>query len=135
MRKADFTHLRSHNMNKPLFLAAILLSGATLVLAGNKSQLGTIVSENSVACGSKMEKKMTVAVLCQEYVVRSVTTDYHVRQMKPSDAVIIPINASVEFTLDKDKMKLRVNGKSYEYQVVSEAAAPEPKPLAAATRP
>jgi hypothetical protein len=32
-------------------------------------------------------------------------------------------------------MKLRVNGKSYEYQVVSEAAAPEPKPFADATKP
>src|SRR5258707_1801624 len=39
---------------------------------------------------------------CQEYVVRSITTDYHIRQMKPADAVIIPIHASVEFTLDKD---------------------------------
>jgi hypothetical protein len=128
-------------MKKPFFLAAVvlsaavILSGAVLVHAGNKSRLGTIISENSVACGSKVEKKMTVAVLCQEYVVRSVTTDYHVRQMKPADAVIIPINTSVEFTLDKDKMKLRVNGKSYEYQVVSEAAAPEPKQAADATKP
>ena len=122
-------------MKKSLFLAAVVLSGAVVVQAGNKSQLGTIISENSVACGSKMEKKMTVAVLCQEYVVRSLTTDYHIRQMKPADAVIIPINTSVEFTLDKDKMKLRVNGKSYEYQVVSEAAAPEPKPFADATKP
>jgi hypothetical protein len=122
-------------MKKTFFLAAIILSGALLVQAGNKSQLGTIISENSVTCGSKVEKKQTVAVLCQEYVVRSVTTDYHVRQMKAADAVIIPINVSVEFTLDKDKMKLRVNGKSYEYQVVSEAAAPEPKPVADATRP
>jgi hypothetical protein len=123
-------------MKKTFFLAAIVFSGALLVQAGNKNQLGTIISENSVTCGSKVEKKQSVAVLCQEYVVRSVTTDYHVRQMKPADAVIIPINSSVEFTLDKDKMKLRVNGKSYEYQVVSEAAAPEPKPVAAdATRP
>ena len=121
-------------MKKALFLAAILLSGAMLVQA-NKSQLGTIISENSVTCGSTVEKgkknqQVSVAVLCQEYVVRSVTTDYHVRQVKPSDAVIIPINTSVEFTLDKDKMKFRVNGKTYEYQVVSEAAVPEPKPVA-----
>src|SRR3979490_35557 len=102
-------------MKKPLFLAAVaVLSGAVVVQAGNKSQLGTIISENSVACGSKMEKKMTAAALCHRYVVPSTTTDSPIRQMKPADAVIIPIHASVEFTLDKDKMKLRVNGKSYE---------------------
>ena len=122
-------------MKKPFVLAAAVLLAPALIHAGNKSQVGTIISENSVTCGSRVEKKQTVAVLCQEYVVRSLTTDFHVRQMKPSDAVIIPINAAVEFTLDKDKMKLRVNGKSYEYQVVSEAAAPEPKQAADATRP
>ena len=121
-------------MKKAFFLASVILCGATLVRAGNKSQMGTIISENSVACGSKVEKKQTVAVLCQEYVVRSLTTDFHVRQMKPAEAVIIPINTPVEFTLDKDKMKLHVNGKSFEYQVVSEAAAPEPK-QADAVRP
>ena len=118
-------------MKKAILIAALVLSGAMIVQAGNKSQVGTIISENSVACGSKVEKKQTVAVLCQEYVVRSFSTDFHVRQMKPAEAVIIPINTPVEFTLEKDKMKLRVNGKSYEYQVVSEAAAPEPKPVAA----
>ena len=127
-------------MNKPFSLVAAVLLTPALIYAGNKSQLGTIISENSVTCGSAQEKgkknqQVTVAVLCQEYVVRSFTTDYKVRQMKPSDAVIIPINTAVEFTLDKDKMKFRVNGKTYEYQVVSEAAAPEPKQAADATKP
>jgi hypothetical protein len=36
---------------------------------------------------------------------------------------LIPINTPIEFTLDKDKIKFRANGKSYEYLVVSEAAA------------
>jgi len=113
-------------MKKPLLLAAILLLEPMLAFAG-KPQTGTIISENSVACGSTVEKgkknrQMTVEVLCQEYVVRTAGTDYHIRQLKPSDKALIPVKTSIEFTLDKDKMKFKANGKSYEYLIVSEAA-------------
>ena len=114
-------------MKKSLMLAGVLFLGGTLVQAGNKPQFGTIISENSVACGSMVEKgkknkQMTVELLCQEYVVRTEGTDYHIRQMKPSEKALIPVNTAVEFTLDKDKMKFKANGKSYEYLIVSEAA-------------
>lgn len=114
-------------MKKPLMLAAVLLLGGTLVQAGNKPQYGTIISENSVACGSTVEKgkkktQTTVELLCQEYVVRAIDTDYHIRQMKPADKALIPVNTPIEFTLDKDKMKFKANGKSYEYVIVSETA-------------
>jgi hypothetical protein len=115
-------------MKKPFFLAAIVFSGAILLQAGNKPQTGTIISENSVACGSTLEKgkknkQISVEVLCQEYVVRTAGADYHIRQVKPSDKALIPINTPIEFTLDKDKIRFKANGKSYEYLVVSEAAA------------
>jgi bisphosphoglycerate-dependent phosphoglycerate mutase len=78
-----------------------------------------------VACGSQIKnKKETAQVLCQEYVIRTETTEYHVRQEKPADKALIPVNTSVEFTLDKDKMKFKANGKKYEYLIVSESAAP-----------
>ena len=98
-----------------------------MVQAGNKPQFATIISENSVVCGSTVEKgkknkQMTVEVLCQEYVVRTEGTDYHIRQTKPSEKALIPVNTAIEFTLDKDKMKFKANGKSYEYVIVSEAA-------------
>lgn len=114
-------------MKKPLMLIAVLLFGATLVQANNRPQGGTIISENSVPCGSTLEKgkknkQMTVELLCQEYVVRTVVTDYHIRQMKPTEKALIPVNTPIEFTLDKDKMKFKANGKSYEYLIVSEAA-------------
>ncbi len=114
-------------MKKPFLLAAVLLFGAILVRAGNKPQTGTIISEKSVACGSTLEKgkknkQTTVEVLCQEYVVRTAAADYHIRQLKPADKALIPVNTPVEFTLDKDKMKFKANGKSYEYLIVSEAA-------------
>ena len=115
-------------MKKPFLLAAVVFCGAILTQAGNKPQTGTIISENSVACGSTLEKgkknkQTSVEVLCQEYVVRTAGTDYHIRQAKPSDKALIPINTSIEFTLDKDKIRFKANGKSYEYLVVSEAAA------------
>jgi hypothetical protein len=112
-------------MKKPILLAAAVILGAVLAEASNKTQTGTIISENSVACGSKLEKKKeSVDLLCQEYVVRTDTTDYRIRQEKPSNKALIPINTPIEFTLDKDKIKFKANGKSFEYLVVSESAAP-----------
>ena len=123
-------------MKKSFFLATTVIFAATLAQAGNKPQSGTIVAENSVACGAKQDKKKeSVDLLCQEYVIRADTTDYHVRQEKPASKALIPLNTPVEFTLEKDKIKFKANGKSFEYIVVSEsavptttAAAPTPKP-------
>jgi hypothetical protein len=105
-----------------LFLAALLLS-ASISPAGPQPQAGTIISQSSVACGAKKSKKQDIDLLCQEYVVRAGSTDYTVRQPKPSNQTLIPINTPVEFTLDKNKMKFKANGKSFEFLVVAQAAA------------
>ena len=110
-------------MKKSFLLAALVIFTAIFGQAGDKTQMGEIISENSVACGSKSEKNKTTELLCQEYVVRTASTDYHVRQQKPAEKELIPINTAIEFTLDKDKMKIKADGKSYEYLVVSETAA------------
>ena len=67
-------------------------------------------------------------MLCQEYGVRTETTGYHVRQEKHADQELLPVTTGMELTLDKDKMKLKANGKKYEYLVVSETAPAAPKP-------
>jgi hypothetical protein len=113
-------------MNKPFLFAAVVIFAAICAQAGDKTETGTIISENSVSCGSKLEKKKQTELLCQEYVVRTATTDYHIRQMKPVEKELIPINTPIEFSLDKDKIKFKAAGKSYEYIVVSEAAADTP---------
>jgi hypothetical protein len=120
-------------MRKTLMLVvAVVLAG--IPAAAKEPQAGTIVSESSVACGSQVKnKKQTADVLCQEYVIRTETTEYHVRQEKPADKALIPVNTSVEFTLDKDKMKFKADGKKYEYLVVSESAAPATAAAATAT--
>ncbi len=91
---------------------------------------GTIVSENSVACGSQSKGKKTSDIMCQEYVIRTDTTEYHVRQEKEAHKELLPVNAPVELTIGKDKMKFKVNGKGYEMLVVSEAAVTSAQPSA-----
>src|SRR5258708_10459390 len=47
---------------------------------------------------------------------------------RPPRSTLFPYTTlfrSIEFTLDKDKIRFKANGKSYEYLVVSEAAASE----------
>ncbi|MGB7726553.1 MAG: hypothetical protein WBL50_00880 [Candidatus Acidiferrum sp.] len=110
-------------MKKSLIFCAALFLSSTAAAPGPKPQSGNILSHTSVACGSKKSKKQDVDLLCQQYVVRSGTTDYTIRQPKPSDQNIIPLNTPVQFTLDKNKVKFKVNGKSFEFIVVGQAAA------------
>lgn len=106
-------------------LVVSLVLGAGAAAAKDKEMQGTIVSENSVPCGTQAKgKKQTVSMMCQEYVIRTDATDYHVRQEKEEHKALLPVNAPVEMTLSKDKMKFKVNGKGYEMLVVSESAAP-----------
>jgi uncharacterized low-complexity protein len=124
-----------------LILAALTL--ATLMLAAIAAQAkdemsGTIVSENSVQCGTENKnKKKSTDMMCQEYVIRTGSTDYHVRQEKEAHKELIPVNAPVELSIKKDKMKFRVNSKEYEMLIVSESSAPAPgaTPAAAPTTP
>jgi hypothetical protein len=120
-------------MRQTFLLLAVLALSMTAG-AKDKEMSGTIVSENSVPCGSQAKGKKTSDLMCQEYVIRTEATEYHVRQEKEAHKELIPVNAPVEMTLSKDKMKFRVNGKSYEMLVVSESAAPAataPAPVAA----
>jgi hypothetical protein len=110
-------------VKKSLSLVAALLLTTMAVSAGPKPQPGTVLSQNSVPCGAKKSKKQDIDLLCQQYVIRSGSTDYTVRQPKPEDQTLIPLNTAIEFTLDKNKMKFKANGKSFEFLVVSQAAA------------
>jgi len=108
------------------FLVMAVLALSMTATAKDKEMQGTIVSENSVQCGSQAKGKKTSELMCQEYVIRTATTEYHVRQEKEAHREMLPVNAPVELTLSKDKMKFKVNGKGYEMLVVSESAAPAP---------
>jgi hypothetical protein len=115
-------------------LAGVVVIAFTLARAGEAPKSGTIVSENSVDCGTKKQgHKAQTDLMCQEYVLRTDTMEYHIRQPKQKDQAMLPLNAPVQYTIDKDKMKLKVQGKSYQFLVVSEAAAtPDAKQSAGA---
>ena len=110
-------------MKKSLLVVAVLVVGATFSSAAEQPMPGTIVSEASVDCGTKKQgKKESTDLLCQQYTVRTASTEYKIRQQKPSDKTILPANTPIEFTLDKDKMKFKVNGKKHEYLIVGTSA-------------
>jgi len=117
-----------------LMMAFLLL--CAIAAAKDTPMQGTIVSENSVPCGSQAEgKKKTTELMCQEYVIRTDSTEYHVRQEKEAHKALLPVNAAVELTLKKDKMKFNLNGKEYEMLVVSESAAPSSATPPATSKP
>jgi hypothetical protein len=111
-------------MKKKLLAVTVLFFvGASFSSAAEQPMAGTIVSETSVDCGTKKQgKKESTDLLCQQYTVRTATTEYKIRQQKPSEKSILPANTPIEFTLDKDKMKFKVNGKKYEYLIVGTSA-------------
>ena len=121
-------------MRKIFLLPTVVLLSMT-AWAGDKEMQGTLVSESSVACGSEAKGKKSTQLMCQEYVIRTDTTEYHVRQEKEAHKALIPVNAPVELTLKKDKMKFKVNGKEYEMLVVSESAVPAGAAPAAPSKP
>ncbi len=108
-------------MKKGLLLFAAAAFSAILAQAATAPQTATVISENSVNCGTKGGKK-SIDLLCQDYVIRTATVEYHIRQSKPSDKALVPVNTKIEFITDKDKVKFKIDGKSYEYVIVSEAA-------------
>jgi len=110
-------------MKKMLLALGVLAMGASFSPAGQKPMMGTIISESSVDCGTKKQgKKESTELLCQQYTVRTDTSEYQIRQEKPGEKAIIPANTPIEFTLDKDKMKFKANGKKYEFLVVGNSA-------------
>jgi hypothetical protein len=109
-------------MKKILAVFAALNLAAVVASAAPKPQSGTILSQTSVACGTKKSKKQDIDLLCHQYVVRSGSTDYTIRQPKPDEQHIIPLNTAIEFTLDKNMMKFKANGTSFKFMVISQAA-------------
>lgn len=122
-------------MRNAFFVLGMLAFGVGIAAAKENLMQGTIQSENSVQCGSQAKGKKTSDLMCQEYVIRTGATDYHVRQEKEAHKQLLPINAPVELTISKDKMKFKVNGKPYEMMIVSEAAAPAAVSASAAAAP
>jgi hypothetical protein len=116
------------SMKNAILILGVLVFGVLILGVGAASakdaMQGTLISENSVQCGSQAKGKKTSDLMCQEYVIRTATTEYHVRQEREGHKEMLPVNSPVELTISKDKMKFKLNGKGYEMLIVSEAAVP-----------
>ncbi|HTP68836.1 MAG TPA: hypothetical protein VMJ35_08035 [Dongiaceae bacterium] len=107
---------------RPICLVGLLLA-ASWSYAATKTTSGTVVSMTSVECGTKKKsKKESTALLCQQYVVHTATSEYKIQQQKPGDQHVIPANTPIEFTIDKNKMKFKFDGNKFEFIIVSTAA-------------
>jgi hypothetical protein len=104
----------------PALILVLLL--AFVCLAEEKSTSGTIISMQAVDCGTKKDGKKSTTLTCHQYVVHTATTEYQIRQKKPEEQEILHANTQIQFTLNKDKMKIKVNGKKYEYIIVGTSA-------------
>lgn len=109
-------------------LAALLLVAVALpsspAFADKTPLSGTIISMQSVECGSKKKGKTSTSLLCHQYVVRTASSEYQFRQQKPAEEHVFPANTPIQFTLNKNKAKFKVDGKNYEYLVVGTSALP-----------
>ena len=107
--------------SRPILLVGLLLTAAWSYAATATS--GTVVSMTSVECGTKKKsKKESTALLCQQYLVHTASSEYKIQQQKPGDQHVIPANTPIQFTIDKNKMKFKYDGNKFEFIIVSTAA-------------
>jgi uncharacterized low-complexity protein len=111
---------------------AILLSAASQ--AKEVSETATVVTMNSVPCGTKVaHHKKTSELLCHEYILRAGSTEYHVQQKEEKSSDLLTLGQQVTFTINKDRMRLhgtntKGKAKDFEFVVVSMTAAGEENP-------
>jgi hypothetical protein len=125
---------------KTAFVLSVVV-GATLLSAAAQakdvSQTATIVSMNSVPCGTKGEHhKKTRELLCHEYVLRSGSTEYHIQQKEEKRTDLMAIGQQATFTIHDDRMRLHATNtsgklKDFEFVLVLITAAAEVNPPSA----
>ena len=95
---------------KTAFILSVVV-GATLqsalAQAKDVGQTATIVTMNSVPCSAKIgHRKESGGPLCNEYILRSGTTEYHIQQKQGKNAELLAIGQQVTFTIHADRMHL-----------------------------
>ncbi|MFY9661133.1 MAG: hypothetical protein WAJ97_10955 [Terriglobales bacterium] len=86
-------------------------------------QFGTLLQMDSVNCGTDKGHQKMHTLLCQEYVVQTDHVNYRIRLKDDKHPVLLPVGGNAQFRIEKDSMKLSVEGsdnnKEREYVVVS----------------
>ena|ERR1700678_3147938 len=103
---------------KVLLLSSMLLAAAAYGKEPKAYQSGQLLQMDAVSCAPQK----TQAPLCQEYVLQTEKVDYRIRSADAKHAVLLPVGERAQFSLAKDKMRVRVeslDNKEREYVVIS----------------
>jgi hypothetical protein len=140
-------------MRSKLMLCAVLgLATAAYAKDPKAYQSGKLMQMDSVACGTSEKdaksfagevlgtdsgSRKTQQVLCQEYVLQSDSVVYHIRPRDEKHPALLPVGQQAQFRIEKDKMKLRMEDttKEYEYIVVSITPRTDSSSADASSRP
>jgi len=125
---------------KTAFILSVV-AGATLLAtsaqAKDVGQKATIVSVNSIPCAVKAaHRKESGEPACNEYILRSGSTEYHVQQKQEKKTELLPAGQQVTFTIHGDRMHLHANDssgrpKDFDLPLVLITVAPEVNPPSA----
>lgn len=108
-----------------LLLVVSLAAGLADLHAATYFQ-GKVASMRSLPCGEAKIHHGMANVLCEQYVVRTDTMTYRIRQEQPKKVNLLPVGQVIYFRIKKDRMLVRgytLNGqkiKDQEYIVTSE---------------
>jgi len=116
---------------------ALLCASFALAKDHPQPQSGTLLQMDSVECGTEQNSGKSFAgemlgtdsahqkmhkLLCQEYVLQTDRMLYRIRPKDDKHPALLPVGQKVQFHIEKDYMKLRVedlDSKDREYVVVS----------------
>ena len=124
-------------MRSKVMLCAVLGFATAAYAKDPKTyQSGKLLQMDSVACGTAEKdnksfagemlgtdsgNKKTQQLLCQEYVLQGEKVNYRIRPRDEKHPMLLPVGSEAQFRIEKDKMKLRMEDttKEFEYIVVS----------------
>lgn len=122
---------------KRIALFALLCASLAYARDHQAPQSGSILQMDSVNCGTDQKSDKSLAgeiigtdnahqkmhtLLCQEYVLQTDRVTYRIRPKDDKHPALLPIGEKAQFRIDKDCMKLSVEGfdnKERQYIVVS----------------
>jgi hypothetical protein len=109
-----------------LLLLIVPLASSLAELKAATYFQGRIASMRSVPCGEAKIHNGMGKVMCEQYVVRTDTMRYRIRQEVPKQVNLLPVGQVIYFRIKKNRMLVRgysLNGekiKDQEYLVIAE---------------
>ncbi len=104
-----------------IIVLALLCTSFAYARDRQAPQFGTLMQMDSVNCGTDRGHQKMHTLLCQEYVLQTDHINYRIRLKDDKHRVLLPVGGNAQFRIEKNSMKLSVEGidKEREYVVVS----------------